>query len=239
MRNLIILSLFLINIFSAELDLSKFEDKQVAIEDIKTLILYEEKLAVAYEKFLIDNFKKPSKTELEGLVDSLTLKSLTLKELSFDDKLNNRLPDAIIKNDLFDMYKKNTYRSNTYYYDGNIYFIFKNDLASHLFSLIKYNNGEIKDCPSLDSSGNWTGTKRNCKYNNHIFIDLTKIIDSNPNEYNMGYFIENFKTGPIVFDSTKLLLTDNIFQNIPIGAILYDFDENKYIKTKYGIKVLK
>lgn len=239
MRSLIILSLFVINIFCAELDLTKFEDKQMAIEDLKTLILYEEKLAVVYEKFLLDNFKKPSKSDLEGLLDSLTLKSISLKELTFDDKLNNRLPEIIIKSDLFDIYKKNTYRNNTYYYDGNIYFIFKNDLASHLFSLIKYNKGKIEDCPSLDSSGNWTGTKRNCKYNNHILIDLTKIIDSNPSEYNMGYFIENFKTGPIVFDSTNLPLLNEIFQNIPIGAILYDFDENKYIKTKYGIKVLK
>ena len=77
MRSLIILSLFLINIFCAELDLSKFEDKQVAIEDIKTLILYEEKLAIAYEKFLLDNFKKPSKSDLEALVDSVTLKSIS------------------------------------------------------------------------------------------------------------------------------------------------------------------
>ena len=79
MRSLIILSFFLVNIFCAELDLTKFENKQMVIEDLKTLILYEEKLAVAYEKFLLDNFKKPSKSELEGLADSLTLKSLTLK----------------------------------------------------------------------------------------------------------------------------------------------------------------
>ena len=118
-----------------------------------------------------------------------------------------------------------------------IYSIFENDLASHLFSLIKYNGGEIKNCPT--GNGKLTTAKQNCKYNNHIYINLTETIDSVPSEYNMGYFIENFKTGPIVFDSTKLLFTDNIFQNIPIGAILYDFDENKYIKTKYGIKVLK
>ena len=237
MKSLIILSFFLVNIFCAELDLTKFENKQMVIEDLKTLILYEEKLAVVYEKFLLDNFKKPSKSDLEGLADSLTLKSISLKELTFDDKLNNRLPESIIKSDLFDIYKKNTYRNNTYYYDGNIYSIFENDLASHLFSLIKYNGGEIKNCPT--GNGKLTTAKQNCKYNNHIYINLTETIDSVPSEYNMGYFIENFKTGPIVFDSTKLLFTDNIFQNIPIGAILYDFDENKYIKTKYGIKVLK
>ena len=56
----------------------------------------------------------------------------------------------------------------------------------------------------------------------------------------MAYFFEYFKLGPIVFDSQKLNIESNsIFQNIPIGAILYDFEENKYIKTKYGIKVLK
>lgn len=235
MKILLIIPFFIINIFSAELDLNKFEDRQEAIEDIRNLILYEEKLAIAYERFLINNYKKPTKTELESSLETLALKRIAPLDLTFtNDTFNLRLP-ATISSELQELYKSNKYRNRTYTYDNNINFMMEDEFAKHIFGLINYNKGEIKNCPL----GDWSGTKQNCKYNNHIYFHVTKTLADNPTEYSMAYFMENFKTGPIAFDSLNLDLTSDIFKNIAIGATLYDFEGNKYIKTKYGIKVLK
>ncbi len=238
MKNLILLVLFISNIFCDELDLNKFEDRQSAIEDIKALIVFEERLAVTYEKFILNNYKKPLLNDLLNNIDNFHTKKITLAPLTLtNDKFNNRLPSNITSNEqLFEIYKSNKYRNRTYFYNNNIYFILQDDFTNHIYGLIKYNKGEILNCPT----GTLTVTKQNCKYNNHIYFNLTKIENSNPIDYEMAYFLENFKLGPVVFDSQKLNIDSNsIFQNIPIGAILYDFEENKYIKTKYGIKVLK
>lgn len=236
MRIFFILSFFILKLFSDEVDLNKFEDRQAVIEDIRNLILYEEKLSIAYEKFLLDNYTKPTLAQLVASVDSFIPAKISLENLTLtNDKFNIRLNNNIKVSDLFAIYKSNKYRNHTYFYNNSIYFIMEDDFANHIYGLIKYNNNSgIQTCETT----NGTITATNCQYNNHIFIDVTKIEDNKPSVYKMAYFIEKFKTGPIIFDSTNLAFTDSIFSIIPIGAVLYNFDGDKYIKTKDGIKVV-
>lgn len=233
---LILITLFFIKtLFSAEFDLNKFEDRQDVIEDIRALIVYEEKLAVNYEKFILNNFKKPLIKDLTESIEPLNLKKLTPIDLTFtNDKFNLRIPTTIPL-ELQDLYKSNKYRNRTYIYDTSVSFTMEDEFARHILGLINYNNkSEIQNCPSGDSTANM----KVCKYNNHFYFTVTKTVSDLPTEYVMAYYMGNFKVGPIAFEST-LPFSNDIFKNIPFGAILYDFDGQRYIKTKNGLQTLQ
>lgn len=76
--------------------------------------------------------------------------------------------------------------------------------------------------------------------NNHIYIDVENLASDVPNKYLMAYHIDKFKTGPIIItDDTSKHITESAFDSISKGALLYDTNGVKYIKTLDGIEVLK
>jgi predicted GNAT family N-acyltransferase len=56
----------------------------------------------------------------------------------------------------------------------------------------------------------------------------------------MYFYKENFKKGPIIITSDRTLQTTNAeFDFIPKGAVLYDEDGIKYVKTSTGIEEIQ
>ena len=121
MKKILCILFLLINL-SFALDLTNFEDRQSALQDVKTIILYEESIAKAYEEFILTNYKLPTLTEIEDLIDkneviSNLVLSSTLTKISYG--LNSDLKaDSSIKA----LYESNTYRKRTYVRNNKIYF---------------------------------------------------------------------------------------------------------------------
>lgn len=241
MKKILFILFLLINL-SFALDLTNFEDRQSALQDVKTIILYEESIAKAYEDFILTNYKFPTLAEIKTLIGNLTLVnnissnlvlSSTLTKISYG--LNSDLKaDSSIKA----LYESNTYRKRTYVRNDEINFILEDEFAKHLYDLIKQNGGEIQTCPTTVFT-----TAMNCKENNHIYIQLTKKLEGSevvPNTYLMAYHMDNFKNGPIIItNDTSKHITESAFDSIPKGALLYDVDGVKYVKTLDGIEILK
>ena len=59
-------SWFLIISISFSMDLTKFEDRQIMIDEIKAIVLKEEETAKAYEEYILENYDIPTLLELEG-----------------------------------------------------------------------------------------------------------------------------------------------------------------------------
>lgn len=238
----ILFILFLLINSSFALDLTNFEDRQSALQDVKTIILYEESIAKAYEEYVLTNYKLPTLAEIKTLIGNLTLVnnvgsnitlSNTLTKISYG--LNSDLKaDSSIKA----LYESNTYRKRTYVRNDEVNFFLEDEFAKHLYDLIKQNGSAIQDCPTTAFT-----TAVNCKENNHIYIKLTKKLDGLevvPNTYLIAYHIDNFKNGPIIISNdTSKHITESAFDSIPKGALLYDTDGVKYVKTLDGIEILK
>lgn len=242
MKKIVIIFFIFINI-SYSLDLDNFEERQKALQDVKTIILYEESIAKAYEEYILTNYAIADLTQIKSLIGDITTTISgitttlnldgTLMKVSYG--LNNDLKaDNYIKT----LYESNTYRKRTYIRNDEVNFILEDEFAKHLYDLIKQNGGAIEDCPITVFP-----IPINCKENNHIFIQLTKKLDGLevvPDTYLIAYHIDKFKTGPIIItNDTSKHITQSAFDSIPKGALLYDTDGVKYVKTIDGIEVLK
>ncbi len=252
MKKILLILILLINL-SFAFDLNKFEDRQSVLQDVKTMILYEESIAKAYEEYILKNYSIPNDTNISSLIGTLTLKndiSATIHVSTLNTKISYNLKSEIKTADegIKTLYESNTYRKRTYFRDGEIYFLFEDEFAKHLYDLIKQNNGTILNCPTTEGSV----TKQNCKLNKHIYIGVTNIkkytvknsqgndeIIYEPDNYLITYHIDKFKIGPIVVttDSSKYNLST--FDFISKGALIYDTNGLKYVKTIDGIEVLK
>ena len=234
--------LFLVISFSI-LQSETFQERQAILQDIKNIVQYEESFARTYEQYILTNYKlPPTVTNITTLMGG-TITSF----VSIDDKVNlttlsSGLPKINyalgddLKADLSikSLYESDTFRKRTYVRDGAVYFILEDSFAKHLYDLIKLNSGnEIKDCSSSNSD-------KACKRDNHIYIDATGVTTTTIASYLMSYHIDKFKTGPIVVtnDSTKYT-TEDVFKSIPKGALIYDIDGVKYIKTTTTFEALK
>ena len=254
MKKILFILFLLINL-SFAFDLNKFEDRQSVLQDVKTMILYEESIARAYEEYILKNYSIPNDTNIGGLIDTLTLKNdigTTINLDPLNTKISYNLKSEIKTADegIKTLYESNTFRKRTYYEknSGKIYFLLEDEFAKHLYDLIKQNNGVILNCPTTEGNV----TKQNCKLNKHIYIGVTNIkkytvknsqgndeVIYEPDNYLITYHIDKFKTGPIVIttDSSKYSL--NTFDFISKGALIYDTNGLKYVKTINGIEVLK
>lgn len=132
--------------------------------------------------------------------------------------------DAYIKS----LYESNTFRKRTFYSNNKISFILKDDFAKHLVYLILNQTtgfAGIVDCTTIGS--------KYCKKGEDIYI----YDDKDRTNKLMYYYKGNFKTGPIIITSDKTLQTTNEeFDFLPKGAILYDELGLKYVKTSTGIE---
>lgn len=244
MKKLFFIFIFLSNI-AFSLDLNDFEERKSVLEDIKSIILYEESIAIAYENYILSNYSIPTLAQIKTLIGDLTTQvsgittTLTLNNSAIT-KISYALSDDLKSDDSIKaLYESNTFRKRTYVRNNEVYFILEDVFAKHLYDLMKSSNiSVINNCPIVVFT-----TPVNCKENNHIYIGLTKKLEGGlvvPNTYLMAYHIDKFKTGPIIItDDTSKHLIENAFNSIPKGALLYDTNGVKYLKTLDGIEVLK
>lgn len=236
------LFLFLIISFNF-LQAETFTERQTTLRDIKITVQYEESFARTYEQYILANYKlSPNVGTITTLMGGDIKDFVTIDEKVNSTTLSSGLPKINyalgddLKADLSikSLYESDTFRKRTYVRDGAVYFILEDSFAKHLFDLIKLNSGnEIKDCSSSNSD-------KACKRDNHIYIDATGVTTTTIASYLMSYHIDKFKTGPIVVtnDSTKYT-TEDVFKSIPKGALIYDTDGVKYIKTTTTLEALK
>ena len=240
MKVVIVLFFILINI-SFSFDLNNFEDRQKVLLDVKSIILYEELIAKAYEEYILTNYDIPNLNQIKSLVGNLeTAVTGVTTTLTLDGTLTKISygisEDVKADSSIKALYESNTFRKRTYFRGDKINFILEDEFAKHLYDLIKQ-NGAINNCPNSAFT-----TPINCKENNHIYIQVTKKLDGTdyvPDTYLMVYHIDKFKTGPIVITNVITDYTKSEFESIPKGALIYDTDGIKYVKTLNGIKVLK
>lgn len=244
MKKLFFIFIFLFNI-AFSLDLNDFEERKSVLEDVKSIILYEESIAIAYENYILSNYSIPTLTQIKALIGDLTTQvsgitaTLTLNNSAIT-KISYALSDDLkADTSIKALYDSNTFRKRTYVRNNEVYFILEDVFAKHLYDLMKsYNISGISDCPIVVFT-----IPVNCKENNHIYIGLTKKLEGGlvvPNAYLMAYHIHKFKTGPIIItDDTSKHITESAFDSIPKGALLYDTNGVKYLKTLDGIEVLK
>lgn len=244
MKKLFFIFIFLSNI-AFSLDLNDFEERKSVLEDVKSIILYEESIAIAYENYILSNYSIPTLAQIKVLIGDLTTQvsgittTLTLNNSAIT-KISYALNDTLKADDSIKaLYDSNTFRKRTYVRNNEVYFILEDVFAKHLYDLMKSSNiSVINNCPIVVFT-----TALNCKENNHIYIGLTKKLEAGlvvPNTYLMVYHIDKFKTGPIIItDDTSKHITESAFDSIPKGALLYDTNGVKYLKTLDGIEVLK
>lgn len=252
MKKILIIFFLIVDFsFSLDLNLNNFEDRQAALRDVKTLILYEESIAKTYEEYILTNYSIPTLTQITSLIGNISLTNTINSTFTLDGtlmKISYGLIDEIkLDSSIKALYESNTYRKRTFFRNDKISFILEDEFAKHLYDLIKQ-SGEINDCPINPGSI----TKINCKQSNHIYIGVTSIkkdtrvntsginvITYEPDVYLMVYSIDKFKTGPIVITADTTKYTQSEFDSIPKGALLYDIVGAKYVKTIDGIKALK
>lgn len=236
----IFLSLFLVYSFMYAED-SAFIEKQKLFLNVKTIIQEEESIARAYESFIINEKKLPITFD-ELLTDdylgtTFSLTSFDTSTASVDDfayvkKINNRLKDTTLENDtnIKNLYESDLFRKKTYYFDSDTIGIkLEDEFANHLYFLSSTGGFNLIECGT-------TPKKKYCTQDDDIYIYEE---DAQTNLL-MYYSVENFKTGPIIITSdTSLHITSDEFNYIPRGALLYDTEAVKYIKTTSSVEVVK
>ena len=242
MKNIFFIFVFFSNI-SFSLDLNNFDERQKVLKSVKTIILYEESIAKAYEEYILTKYSIPTLTQVKNLIGNLNTQvsgitnTLTLNKdiTKISYALNSEL---LADNNIKTLYESNTFRKRTYVRNNEVYFILEDVFAKHLYDLIKISKEVISTCPNTDFS-----VPINCIENNHIYIQLTKKFDGVTlvlDSYLMAYHIDKFKTGPIIItNDTSKHITESVFDSIPKGALLYDTNGIKYTKTLSGIEPLK
>lgn len=235
--------LFLIFVISFTfLQSETFEERQKTLQDIKSVIQYEESVARIYELYILNNLKLPTIAQINNLLGGNVKDFITIDDKINDVTLTSGLPkisyalgdDLIADTSIKSLYDSNTYRKKTYVRGDAVYFILEDIFAKHLFDLIALNNNtnkEIKECGSTNSD-------KACIYNNHIYIEPTYASGS-ISGYFMAYHIDKFKTGPIVVTDDTSKHSEEVFKSIAKGTLIYDITGVKYIKTTLGIEVLK
>lgn len=226
-RFIFISSIFFSSLFS--LDLTKFDDRQTAISKVQEIIIKEEDMAKAYEAYILENYKLPS--DSNSLIT--TVADTLFNKIEFDSKLLSTLTYAL-KTDLQEdnyiksLYESNTFRKRTFVVDSKVRFIIKDDFAKQLLYLIKNQTLLIDGIPNCI-----LGVVKYCKDGNHI-----KVRNSSGVEL-MTYHKDRFKTGPMIITSDVALHSNIEFSFIPKGAILYDEEGTKYVKTINSIEQLR
>jgi hypothetical protein len=206
---------------------------------IKKIISEEESIARAYEQYLLDKKSFPTYDQLKSddylSTSFITTFFDTAKSISISSKsITNRLLLSELKDNINfkKLYESNIFRKKTYINRSNKIEVFlEDDFAKHLYYLIRKSGSAIPNClPSTDES-------QYCIENNHLKVYSNKI--KSTAVLLMYYHVDNFRLGPIIITNQKSLHTNSEFKSIPTGAILYDTDAIKYIKTFDSIEVLK
>ncbi len=243
----ILLTFFLtLNILNA--DDAVYIAQQELFLKVKTIIQEEESIARAYESYILNTKKLPTtfsnlKTdEYLGTAFSLTPfvvgEVASITDFGFKKEINNRLKGTALENDVSikNLYESDLFRKKTYFYDSDkIGIKLEDDFANHLYFLSStagFNLIKCGDIPKKKYCWNKELEDKNVIY---IYKDETQ----NAAELLMYYSVEKFKTGPIIITKDTGLHSNDEFTSIPKGALLYDTEAVKYIKTRDSIEVVK
>ena len=245
---LIFLTFFLsLNTLNAE-D-SEFIQQQELFLKVKTIIQEEESIARAYENFILTEKKLPEtfaelKTD-EYLGTSFTLtpfvvgEAASVSDFGFKKEINNRLKNTSLEDDesIVKLYESDLFRKKTFFFDRDkIGIKLEDEFVNHLYFLSSTAGFNLIECgvaPKKKYCWNKEDTDENVIY---IYEDDTQ----DAAELLMYYSVENFKAGPIIIiNDTSLHITSDEFNSIPKGALLYDTEAVKYIKTRDSIEVVK
>lgn len=235
LKNLLFIFIFLSNI-AFSLDLNNFKDRQSILQDVKNIILYEESISRAYEEYILTKYDLPTITEVKTILGDLKLQNVDISpSFSLNNnhltKISYNLSDDINDTQIKALYESDTFRKRTYYRNGEINFILEDIFAKHLYDLIKQKGSGLGVCAGVASA--------DCIKNNHVYIKPT-YTSAEITGFLINYHIDKFKTGPIIITSdTSKHITENEFNSIPKGALVYDVTGVKYLKTTSGIEVLK
>lgn len=239
----IFLILFLVFNFLKAED-SSFIEQQKLFLKVKTIIQEEESIARAYESYILNKKKLPETFALlktdEYLGEAFSLTPfldgdvLAVNNFGFKKEIINRLKGVVLSDDVSqsikNLYESDLFRKKTYFYDENTIGIKLEDkFANHLYFLSSTGGFNLIECGDNPK-------KKYCTKGDDIYIyeedEQTTLL--------MYYTIEKFNTGPIIItDDTSLHITSDEFNYIPRGAILYDTEAVKYIKTTSSIEVVK
>lgn len=223
-----------------------FEQRQEVLQELKNVIQQEESIAKAYEVYLLENYKRPASfTDLSSVL-GISLNSMILennsdyfKNIVLDGakkSINYRLT-SLIEKDTFlkNMYESDTFRKKTFIYNNKIQIILESNLAKNIYNLINTQNKNLISCDN-PLSGKYCIKKDLTGVNkDHIYIYETSL----KNRLLMYYYPKNYEKGPIVIID-DISFHDNIeFKELPLGVVLYDFQGEKYLKTKSTIRKVK
>lgn len=226
------------SLFSVDYDLTNFDDRQSAIKEIKKVIIKEEQIVNAYEEYILENYSVPTIANLltNSFLGTSFLSNLDLTNfntITIDTSILSRLSYSLkstLSDDPFlkNLYDGNTFRKNTFYADNKINMIVQDDFAKHLLYLISKQPTGITDCTILST--------KYCRSGDEIYIYDSTLRTNLLMYYNK----DRFKTGPIIItDDTTLQVNNQEFDFIPKGALLYDEEGNKYVKTIDSIEKLR
>jgi len=207
----------------------------------------------------ISDLNLPILSDIENDFNEITLSSENTR-ISYALKSNLKDSEEDDIERLNALYKSNTYRKRTYVRGDNVYFRFEDDFAKHLYDLLdNTTDKELITCPEVSDTvnGDTYDPAINCTkdYNladsqsnenivryKHIYLGVTKIEEvkdkdgnstgySYPSEYLIAYRSDKFKTGPIVITANEDDWKEVEFDTIPNGALLFDTEGIKYVKT--------
>ncbi|UTJ06660.1 hypothetical protein [Arcobacter roscoffensis] len=249
MMKYILVLFFIINFLQANSDF--FEQRKILVDKVKRIIQQEEAIARAYERYIINEMKYPTsisqlKTD-EYLGSSFKSSFDSGDELLFEDyvldntgKLNFnyrlRTSNSNIDTSIRALYRSANYRENTFVYDNKVIIRLNDSYAKTLHTLMQMQSKAINACSDT--------TIKYCLKDNHIYIfNSTDKFENNGNikldNLLMFFYIENFKTGPIIITDDRTLHDSEEFLNLVPGTQLIDFKNEKYLKTYDDIRRLQ
>lgn len=240
-RNIFIF-IFFVSFLHAE---TEFNLRQKELINVRNMVQHEESISRAYEEYIINNYKFPTISELESTIGNVDISILGITKIPTLTAgltvLSYALDNTILDSEIIELYKSNSLRKRTYFLksDAKIHFILEDPFAKHLYDLLKNTSLGISTCPLFTLS---ILTPITCIKDNHLYIKMTNKLTNGALklDFLMNYHIDKFKTGPIIITSdTSLHTTEDEFNSIPKGAVLYDINGSKYIKTTTSIEILK
>ncbi|MGB1226872.1 MAG: hypothetical protein ACPG9K_03195 [Poseidonibacter sp.] len=242
----IFLLLFFITSFLNAANSTAFSDKQELLMKVKTIIQEEESIARAYENFINNENKLPT-TFNELLTDDylgslFTLTSFDTSTPSVDDfgfkkQINSRLKNTTLEDDtsVKAIYESDLFRKKTFFYNSDTIGIkLEDEFVKHLYFLSSTAGFNLIKCDTSPKRKYCWGKDSIDENNIYIYSDdaQTQLL--------MYYAYNMYNTGPIIItNDTSLHITSDEFNSIPRGALLYDTEAVKYIKTTDSLEVVK
>lgn len=232
MKILLILFFMTFSIFADE----NIVLKQQNVLHVKKIIENEEKIALNFEKYILENYKIPTMSDLkndEYLGSNFSLTNRFGDDIDFISSSDLKLKYSITKDEVdFKnlLYTRELYRNYTTVEEvtktvnskkmidtTRSYVLIKlqSNTAKNLFNILKTS--------SIESSCSDTLVSKYCNVNE------TSIRWYNSVSQWIEYDKNDFENGNITIQSSNLL-NDNKLKNLPVGTNIFIFNGSKYVK---------